>query len=496
MTINFSILKKTFVINLALLLFLNLLVKPFWIFGIDRTVQNVVGANEYGFYFVLFNFSLVLNIILDLGITNYNNKNIAQHTQLLSKYVSNIVSLKFLLAIIYIIITVIAAIFIGYKDRQLYLLYFLGFNQILMSFILYLRSNISGLHLFKTDSFISVLDRILMIIIVGILLWGNVTDKPFKIEWFVYSQTAAYLFTVLITFLIVLSKTGFLKFKFNLKFFIVFLKQSYPYAILILLMAFYNRIDSIMLERLLSDNDAFAINNGAFQAGIYAQAFRILDAFSMFAFLFAGLLLPMFARMIKEKESIVQLVQLSSMLLIVPAITIVGSTVFYRYQIMELMYHNHADLSANIFGILISGFIGISTTYIFGTLLTANGSLKQLNIMASFGMILNVVLNLVLVPELLAQGSAIASFATQTLTALAQVIIAVKVFKFNINYRLIFSLIFYGLSIWGLGFITTNFISDWVLGFFTMLFVGAILAFGFKLISIKALINIIKYDKK
>ena len=37
--------KRKFVINLALVLFLNLLVKPFWIFGIDRTVQNVVGAD-------------------------------------------------------------------------------------------------------------------------------------------------------------------------------------------------------------------------------------------------------------------------------------------------------------------------------------------------------------------------------------------------------------------------------------------------------------------
>jgi hypothetical protein len=35
-----------------------------------------------------------------------------------------------------------------------------------------------------------------------------------------------------------------------------------------------------------------------------------------------------------------------------------------------------------------TGFVGISTTYIFGTLLTANGSLKQLNIMALAGMII------------------------------------------------------------------------------------------------------------
>ena len=68
--------QKKFVTNLALLLFLNLLIKPFWILGIDRSVQNSVGAADYGMYFALFNFSFLLNIILDFGITNFNNKNI------------------------------------------------------------------------------------------------------------------------------------------------------------------------------------------------------------------------------------------------------------------------------------------------------------------------------------------------------------------------------------------------------------------------------------
>ncbi|MDP2888396.1 MAG: polysaccharide biosynthesis protein, partial [Bacteroidota bacterium] len=69
--------KRKFITNLLLLLFLNVLIKPFWIFGIDLTVQNMVGDESYGLYFSLLNFSMILNIFLDLGITSYNNKNIA-----------------------------------------------------------------------------------------------------------------------------------------------------------------------------------------------------------------------------------------------------------------------------------------------------------------------------------------------------------------------------------------------------------------------------------
>ena len=77
--------KKKFLTNLALLIFLNLLVKPFFIFGIDRSVQNAVGLENYGFYFTIFNFAFLFNILLDAGLTNFNNRNIAQHAQLLNK---------------------------------------------------------------------------------------------------------------------------------------------------------------------------------------------------------------------------------------------------------------------------------------------------------------------------------------------------------------------------------------------------------------------------
>ena len=46
--------------SLGLLVLLNAIVKPFWIFAIDRQVQNVVGFEAYGVYFSLFNFQLFL----------------------------------------------------------------------------------------------------------------------------------------------------------------------------------------------------------------------------------------------------------------------------------------------------------------------------------------------------------------------------------------------------------------------------------------------------
>lgn len=477
--------KRKFVTNLILLLTLNLLIKPFWILGIDRNVQNLVGDESYGMYFALFNFSLLLNILLDVGITNFNNKNIAQHNFLLKKHLSNIVGLKFMLAIVYAIFTLVVGAIIGYSKVQFHLLIFLIFNQFLISFTLYLRSNISGLHLFRTDSIVSVLDRSLMIIICSVLLFSNAFKSSFTIEWFVYAQTAAYLLTSLITFIIVLNKSGKISIQFNPRFFIAFLRQSYPYALLILLMSFYNRIDGVMLERLLPEP------LGQQQAGIYAQAFRLLDAVSMFGVLVAGLLLPIFAKMIKNREPVAQMVQLSFTFLFVTAVVVAVSSIYYNSQIMDVLYHSNTEHSSEILGILMTGFIGIATTYIFGTLLTANGSMKQLNIMALIGMIINVSLNLYLIPRYQAFGSAYASLFTQIVTASAQVILATIIFKLKPNYPfLIKLLVFIGITIF-FAKISQQF-GNWFYGYLFMIAASVFFAFVLKLFNIVDLYKFVR----
>ncbi len=476
--------KHKFVTNLILLLSLNLLIKPFWIFGIDRTVQNLVGDQSYGLYFALFNFSMILNILLDAGITSYNNRNIAQHNFLLPKHLSNIVGLKFLLAIVYAVFALGIAAIIGYDKIQFHLLFFLIFNQFLISFTLYLRSNISGLHLFRTDSIISILDRSFMIIICSVLLFTNIFKTQFTIEWFVYAQTAAYAITSVITFAIVLSKSGRIKIRFNLKFFLVFLRKSYPYALLILLMSFYNRIDSVMLERLLPDPI------GKEQAGIYAHSFRLLDAVSMFGVLFAGLLLPIFSKMIKQKEPVGQMVQLSYTLLIVPSIIIAISSIFYSSEIMTVLYTSNTENSSGILGILMTGFLGIATTYIFGTLLTANGSMKHLNIMAFSAMVLNIVLNLILIPRFYAFGSAYASLATQIFTGITQVILVFVIFKLKLNLKFIFQLLMFVAIVAVFGTVSKN-IDNWFYGYLAMISASILFAFIFKLFNLKDLYQII-----
>lgn len=480
--------QRKFLSNLALVLGLNLLIKTYWVFGIDREVQKVVGTEDYGLYFALFNFSFLLNILLDVGITNFNNKNIAQNNHLLTKHFSSLAVLKFMLAILYIVVTAICGWIIGYDERLMRLLLWLGFNQFLISFILYLRSNLAGLHLFRTDSIISVLDRSIMIILCIGLLYGNWVEEM-DIMYYVYAQTAGYLLTAVITFLIVVGKTHSLRLKWSLPFSLMILKKSFPFAILVLLMTFYNRIDTVMLERMLPDGE------GAYQSGLYAQGYRFLDATNMIAFLFSGLLLPIFSRMIKYKESVEHLVKLSFTILITPALIIGAGCFFYRHELMELLYGKiHVPESEPVFALLMACFIPISTTYIFGTLLTANGNLKELNIMAAGGMAVNITLNLFLIPQFSSFGSAMASLITQGVSAIVQVLIVQRAFKFKVNKRLLITLFMYGIGVFGINYFSRMLTDDWMMNFAIMLISCGLWAFISGLITVKGIFRVFKYS--
>lgn len=477
--------KKKFIFDLAILLVLNLLIKPFWILIVDPKVQMEVGNTMYGEYMTLFSFSFLTNILLDLGLANFNNRNMAQNSHLLSKHFSKLLSLKFALGGFYIIITLLLAFIVYQGDmRYLKLLIVLCFNSFLLSMIAFMRSYLQGLHLFRIDSVVSVLDRVIMLVVFFAMMFG-IFGLKIDIMTFAYAQTAGYGLTALIGFVIVLGKTHTFKLNWHWAFNWMILKKSFPFAMLVLLMTFYNRFDTVMIERLLGGD------LGKSQTGVYAKAFRLLDAANNIAILFAVQLLPIFSRMLKHKENIENIVKLSFTLLITPALIVSISCLFYADEFCKLLYGGSEE-GYQILGVLMCCFTAISTTYIFGTLLTANGNFKQLNTMAFFGIVINVILNFLLIPTMYAYGSAIASLITQFFTAIVQVLICYKVFQFKINKQLLISLFLFILGVVFINYFTVHLTPKWKLNFVIMLVFSGLFAFVTRLLNHKSILKFIK----
>ncbi len=465
--------RKKFAGNLLLLIFANILVKPFWIFGIDRVVQNKVGPAEYGTYFALFNFSFLFSIFLDFGLSNFNNRAVARHPSRLASYLPNLMVLKLALSFLYFMVAFISAGFLGYSALQIKLLAFLAINQVLLSYILYLRSNLTALHLFKIDSFISVLDRLLAIIFCSCFLYLPYFAGPeFNMNYFIFSQTAALLITAIVAFIALQGRQAYQLTMWRWRFVKAILLKSAPFAMLGLLMTIYYRIDAIMLERMYS----------AAETGVYAQSYRLLDAVNQFGYLFGVPLMPLFAAMIRRRESIHDLLSFSAVLMFLFSTCAAIICAFFGDEIMKLLYHTTSHYHVLIFSVLMISFIPISSVYIFGTLLTAHGSMKILNIIAVGGILVNVILNLVLIPSYGALGTTFATLFTQAAVAMLHIYAANVTFSIKWEWSLLLRLTAF--SVLGIG-------ASWLLSGLTIFWMAKLLLNGGVLLMLILLLQLV-----
>ncbi len=493
--------QNRFIKNIIFLLFLNLLVKPFWILGIDREVQNMLGDALYGQYLSIFNFSYLFYILLDLGITNFNSRNIANDNNMLSKHFAGLSEIKLLLGVGYAIVVFAIGYLNGFREGfQLKMLFWCGLNQILLSFILFLRSNMQGLLLFKADSFLSVFDRVLSILLMALILWsGWFSLGHFSIVWYLQVQTLAYLCTIALALFLVLKHVDHLSFKINFKFFREILVKSLPFALLVLLMSVYSRIEPFLLERLLDDHGV--------QAGIYGRAYRLFDAGNNISNLFAIMLLPMFTAILKNKSELNSLVKTAFNVMVAMTGIVLIMCVFYSQEIMHLMYspeEGEAEAAyllrigqyAKVFPILMGSFFCLSTTYVFGTLLTANGSLKQLNLVAAAGVIINILLNLIVIPRFQSVGAACTSLCVQTVTAFAQYLLCEKIFHLRLGWRYWMHLMAFMGSVMVCTWLTKMLNLNWFLAFGIGFAINVGLVFATRLLKLKELVALVIPSEK
>ncbi|MGB3548298.1 MAG: oligosaccharide flippase family protein [Saprospiraceae bacterium] len=400
-----------FVRTATLILGLNLVVKGVYLFGIERVVQNTLPEGDYGLYFQLLNLTMLLQIVADFGLQLYNSRNLAQSRHLLAKYFPWLLGLKLLLGLIFLLSVAAGAWLLRY-DTEIYpLLALLAVNQLLMSWLLFLRSNLSGLGRYRADSFISIADKVILIPLVGGLLWWQ---QPFTVYHFAGAQLLAWLISGGLVLYLLRNRLERMRPRWNPATGLVLLRRAAPFALAIFLMTAYTRLDAVMLGRLLPGAA------GRLAADHYAAAYRLLDAANMLGFLLAGLLLPMFARLLARRETIRSLFALSLRSILTLATLAAFPLLFFARPVVQLLYTIGDAETARVLIYLMLTYLTVSAGYVFGTLLGAADRLRNMNYVFAAGVLLNLGLNLYLIPRRGAAGAALATLVTQTMMLAGQ----------------------------------------------------------------------------
>jgi O-antigen/teichoic acid export membrane protein len=123
-------------------------------------------------------------------------------------------------------------------------------------------------------------------------------------------------------------------------------------------------------------------------------------------------------------------------MLIIPSIGLIIALVSYSKEFMGLLYNNNVNESSLILQLLLIGYLGICISYVYGTLLTAAGNLKILNRTALAGLVINIILNLLLIPRFEAIGTAATSMFTQLVMGFIQMYLSFKFFSIKFSFSI------------------------------------------------------------
>ena len=472
--------RRFFAKSLLFIVGINLLVKPLWIFLIDRTVQNRVGHESYGTYQALLSLSIIFQTVLDFGLNNYNTRTLSQDPGRFAKQFPAMLGVRAILIVVYAIVELSVGFAMGYRSWEIVLLCGMLTMQSLAILHLFIRSNIAAFQRFRLDGVLSVADRLLMIILCGSVLFLPLTKHGFRIEWFVGLQIVCYAAAIGFGLYLLRHITHQkLSISFHLGDVWKIIRQGAPYALLGFLMAIYMRSDSLIIERLLPD--------GKRQNGIFAHGFRLLDTANMIPNILAGILLPMFGKLLAERSDTAPIIRLSVNLLLPIALLTAGIAAISSTEIMHLLYTDVSSEDGITFALLMPVFPAFVLMYVYSTLLTANGLLPLLNKIAGFGVLLSVSLNFLLVPRLGAVGAAATASITNWLLAGLYIIFAARRNALPRHPKWIAAHVAYVLLMAGVCWLLYNVVQDWRWRIVALMAFSGLLIIVLRFISPRAL---------
>ncbi|MFC5284211.1 oligosaccharide flippase family protein [Pedobacter alpinus] len=465
---------KKFAGQVTLLLLVNVFVKLIWIFFIERKVQLSVGFAQYGTYYSILNYTLILSIINDPGLNNFLINQLSKDKSDV-KQISGLLYLKIILSILYLVITLVGSFILGLEDYQL--VFLLIMYQIGYSLLTYFRSFLKGHQLLNIDVIFSVLDKSILIVFFIPLLYLN-TAFIWTIKFYAIAQLLAVIISLLICIYYLNKRKISVFVRKHILFDFQLIKSVFPFAVFAFLVVAYNRVDVIMLDKIL--------DNGAHETGVYAAAYRFLDAATMFSILFASFLYPVIGKLINNKKQIEVIVKQSFVFLVSASLILAFASWFYRNPLMQLFYLEKATENlALIFGVLMFCLPLIALYYVFSTLFTAKNSLKLLNFISAMGLLINVGLNLLLIPNYQALGAALSSLLSFAIVGLLYSVLYYTYFKYSFEPIIWIKLLLYAGLLCLLGSLLTKISINWVFSLVIYFSLSTIVGVFFRFFDVK-----------
>ena len=351
-----------------------------------------LGDVNYGIFTFSLAFIFLIEIFADFGLSELSQRSIARDKDLAPKYLGNLLVWKLLVSVVVFIVLFLTINLLKSSPETRFTVYLLGFANILKSFKLTCRAFFRAFERFDLDCLTMYIERsaLLAVGVVVLILGGGLIS-------FALVFVVVRVFDLALTFGILNWKIAKIVPKFNLTFLKKLQIEALPFGVFFVIITLYSYVDTVMLSFIRTDAEV----------GWYNAAYKIYEGLTVFPFIICVVLYPRLSQLFvlnKKAHSLLSSRAAKYMFVISLPILICG--ILLSKDIINILFGEGFQNSVVALQILLVGVVFMFQIPLFQIILNSVNKQKVVMYVGLVGLIVNIFLNLLLIPKYGFKGAA------------------------------------------------------------------------------------------
>lgn len=401
-----------------------------------------LGAGGFGVLSLALSIGAIFGVFVDMGLSTLIVRELARDKALSGKYIINSLLMKILLALVTFVLVFLTVQIIGYDPLESLIIYLITISVIISSFYGLLNAIFQAEEKMEYLSLANIINSVVLLVgtILGIYLGMNIV----YFAW-VYVITSI---AVLIYCLIVYKKRfSGVYLDIDLSFWKPTIKEAWTFGIIFLSGMLYTYVDSIMLS----------ILKGAEAVGWYSAAYRLMYIALLLPNAINTAVYPVMSRLFNDSssESLKILYERYFKYMLIAGIPLGLGTSILAKQVILLLYGTGYEESVAALQILVWTVVFTFAGASFTQLLQSINKQIIITKISLFCLLINIVLNLILIPPYSYVGASIATLITEIVLVSYIIFITYKL-GYGISYsavirdisRILVATLVMGLFLW------------------------------------------------
>jgi O-antigen/teichoic acid export membrane protein len=369
-----------------------------------------LGPELFGLLTFALAFTGIFGLVLDLGLNNLATREVARDHSRANKYLSNITIIKVFLAVITSGLIAVSVYSLGYTGETIAVIYLLTLSTIFTAFTASFYAIFQSFEKMEYQSIGAILSSFLLLTGAVILIARSAGVVAFASIYLISNAIVLGY-----SFFICVRKFHLFKVEIDWDFWRPTIKQALPFGLSGVFVTIYFWIDSLMLS-LIQGNQA---------VGWYNAGYRLVFSLLFIPAVFNAAVFPAMSRFYISSQNSLQLMWKKYLrLMLILGIPIAVGTTLLAERIILLIFGEGYAPSVAVLQLLIWSLVFIFANAPFFRLFESTNKQIVVTKITGLMVIVNVAINLVLIPRFSYVGASVAILITEFIVVVFAFVLA------------------------------------------------------------------------